>query len=248
MDGTTTALQRLASDSPDRMALWTGFINHVQARTVAEVGVYRGDFAERALGTCPSIRRYYMIDPWRHLGDWNKPANESETRFEGFFRETLEKTQPYAQKRAVLRGRTTEVVDQIPDGELDFAYIDGDHTLRGVVIDLIRLYPKVTERGWIAGDDFDRSIWEHGRGFEPTLVFPLAVHFAEAMDVAIYALPYNQFLIHAASEPGFRFIDLTGGYAATELLAQARPPLRHQAATLFDRVRRRLVRRPRRWA
>jgi hypothetical protein len=29
---------------------------------------------------------------------------------------------------------------------LDFAYIDADHTLKGIAIDLIRVYPKTAQR------------------------------------------------------------------------------------------------------
>jgi hypothetical protein len=49
----------------------------------------------------------------------------------------------------VLRGRTRELINQIPDDSLDFAYIDGDHTLRGITIDLVRLLPKMREGGVI---------------------------------------------------------------------------------------------------
>jgi hypothetical protein len=186
---------------------------------VVEVGVYRGDFAARLLGACPRIERYYMVDPWRHLDDWNKPANKEDDLFERYYAEALEKTDAAADKRVVLRGRTTEVVDEVPDESLDFAYIDGDHTLRGITIDLVRWHGKVKQGGWIGGDDFRRSIWQHGRDYEPTLVFPFAVYFAEAVGTRIYGLPHAQFALekHAG---GFEFVDLTGKYGPIELLNQ----------------------------
>ncbi len=63
------------------------------------------------------------------------------------------------------------------------------------------------------------SIWQHQPRFDPTLVFPFAVHFAEAMSAVIYALPYDQFLMRR-SATGFRFIDLTGRYQKLSLLDQ----------------------------
>jgi len=42
---------------------------------MVEIGVYQGEFGRTVLATCENIRRYYMLDPWRHLEDWNKPAN-----------------------------------------------------------------------------------------------------------------------------------------------------------------------------
>jgi len=58
----------------------------------------------------------------------------------------------------ILRGKTAEVIDQITDGELDLAYIDADHTLKGIAIDLIRVYPKVRDGGFLGGDDFTTTL------------------------------------------------------------------------------------------
>jgi hypothetical protein len=219
-------LKALAAAAGDRYDLWISFLKHLGAASIAEVGVFRGAFAERLLDDCPAIERYYMIDPWRHLEDWNKPANREDDRFEGFYQEVMERTAAHADKRIVLRGRTAEVVDQIPDESLDFAYIDGDHTLRGITIDLVKVLPKIRPGGWIGGDDFCKSIFQHSSEYEPTLVFPFAVHFAEAMDLPIYALPHRQFLIHNDPGAGHAFVDLAGAYADTGLKRQ------------IDRVRR----------
>jgi hypothetical protein len=190
---------------------------------MAEVGVYRGDFAAKLLERCESIKKYYMIDPWCHLDDWNKPANKSNDVFEQFLSETKAKTDFAADRRLLLRGKTTEVIKEIPDGELDFSYIDGNHTLKGITIDLISVYPKISIGGWIGGDDFSRTIWQHRTDFEPTLVFPFAVFFAEAVGACIYALPYGQFLIEKSSNQLFSFIDFTGHYHDISLRNQLLP-------------------------
>ncbi len=238
-------LRAWVAGAPRRADLWVSFVNGIHARDVAEIGVYRGGFAARLLHDCPSISSYYMVDPWRHLEDWNKPANKGDAVFEQFFREAMEKTSAYAEKRVVLRGKTSEVIDQVPDEGLDLAYVDGDHTLRGVTIDLVKLFPKVRYGGWIGGDDFCRSIWQHEEDHEPTLVFPFAVHFAEAVDARIYALPYNQFLIEKAEGGVHEFVDLTGTYRDLSLRrqlaperARRRPPSRPRRRTLAARLRR----------
>jgi len=237
--------------SSSRMELWSRFAEGIAPRSVAEIGVYRGDFAARLLDACPSIEAYYMIDPWRHLEDWNKPANKADDVFERFYAETLAKTDAHGDKRRVLRGKTTEVIDQVPDGTLDFAYVDGDHTLRGVTIDLVKVFPKLRDGGWMGGDDFCRNIWQHKGSYEPTMVFPFAVHFAEAVDARIYALPHRQFALEKAPDRGFEFVDLTGRYDDLGLRRQLR---RHAAerqgaaapeaagGSLADRVKRRLSR------
>jgi hypothetical protein len=205
-------------ETPDRFALWARVIAERRAKAIAEVGVYRGVFAEAMLRDCPGITTYYLVDPWRHLEDWNKPTNKQDDRFQVIFEKTMARTAPWEAKRVVLRGRTTEVIDQVPDGSLDLAYVDGDHTLRGISIDLIRVWPKVRPGGLLGGDDFSRSVWQHDKSFEPSLVFPFAVYFAEAVGSPITVLAHNQFLIHKV-DTGFALHDRTGHYGDTTLLA-----------------------------
>lgn len=218
------ALRDLCANSASRFQLWVEFLRAIRVESMAEIGVYRGRFAAEMLAACSSIHRYYMIDPWRHLDDWNKPANTDDDRFAAYLAETQANTEFAGNKRIILRGTTTEVVDQIPDDSLDFVYVDGDHTLRGIAIDLINVYPKVRAGGWIGGDDFTHTVWQHGDRFEPTLVFPFAVHFAEAVGARIFGLPHQQFLIckPAEARTGFEFVDLTASYPDTTLQGQFR--------------------------
>lgn len=208
-------------ETPDRATLWKQFFDEVKPRQVAEIGVFRGAFAQMMLDSCSTIDRYYLIDPWRHLDDWDKPANADDDLFEQFYAEAMARTEAHAGKRVPLRGKTTEVIDQIPDGSLDLAYVDGDHTLRGITVDLVRAWPKVVAGGYLCGDDFTRSMWQHRDEFEPTLVFPFAVYFAEAVGAPIYALPHNQYVIHKV-DAEHRFVDLTGRYDKTTVRAAMR--------------------------
>ena len=215
-----TQLNQIITDTSDRLELWTNFVNENKCSRVAELGVYKGDFAATLLDACPSIEQYLMIDPWRNLSDWNKPANKDDDTVEAFYKETMEKTDFAKEKINVLRGKTTEVVGEIENDSLDFIYIDGDHTLKGISIDLINIWSKVKSNGFIGGDDFSPTIWQHGPSFEPTMVFPFAVYFAEAMQTKIYGLPFGQFLITKDST-GFEFVDLTEQkYKNTSVLFQ----------------------------
>ncbi len=204
------SLQSLIAKSDNRVSFWSNFIAHRPIHSMAEIGVYKGDFAAHMLQTCPSITQYYLLDPWRHLDEWNKPANQPDDIFESFLSETRTKTDFAGEKRIFLRGTTTEVIDQIPDNSLDFAYIDGDHTLKGITIDLINIWPKIKTGGFVGGDDFSPSIWQHSTKYEPTLVFPYTSYFAEAMNCPVYGLPYEQFLLQKTFT-GYAFTDLAKG-------------------------------------
>lgn len=198
----------------DRLEYWSRFVRENKIETVAEIGVWRGDFAYKLLSECPEIKTYYLVDPWQMLDDWNKPLNRDD--LEAAFEETKSKLAAFNDKTVILRGRTTEVADQLPD--LDFAYIDGDHTLRGIVLDMMRVWPKIKPDGWMAGDDFSPTIWQHSRQFEPTMVFPYAVHFAEGVDAPIEAPIPGQFLLQ--KRKGFVFNDPKKTYPSTEVLPQ----------------------------
>jgi hypothetical protein len=213
-------LRAITSRSDSRENFWVEFINSLGLQKIAEIGVYRGDFAQVLLRRCEGLTRYYMIDPWKHLADWNKPSNHPDVQLEAYYQESMAKTDFAAAKRVVLRGKTADVMGQIPDETLDFAYIDGDHTLKGITIDLISVYPKVKVGGYLTGDDFSSSIWQHKTAFEPTLVFPLSVYFAEAVGATIFALPHSQFCLQKSAERHFSFVDLTGEYGDTSLRNQ----------------------------
>jgi hypothetical protein len=164
-DSAQQLIASCVSTSQSRIDFWAEFIHRAQIQRMVEVGVWKGDFAADILQRCDYLKKYYMLDPWRHLADWNKPANQNDATLDSFYEMTKAKTEFAKDRRVILRGKTTEVIDQIKDGELDLAYIDGDHTLKGIAIDLVRVYPKIRTGGFLGGDDFSRTIWSHKISF-----------------------------------------------------------------------------------
>ncbi len=217
MNQTGQIIDKCTARSKSRFDLWIEFVKEAKVKRMAEIGVYRGEFAVQLLDKCDFLEKYFMIDTWTHLEDWNKQSNKDNDLFEKFFVETKIKTDFAKDKRVILRGKTSEVINDIPDGTLDFIYIDGDHTLKGITIDLINAYPKIRNGGWIGGDDFSRSTWQHQTDLKPSQVFPFAIYFAEAISAKIYALPCDQFLIEKEERSSFDFVDLTGKYDYTSL-------------------------------
>jgi Methyltransferase domain len=223
MTSTEDLVERVAASAGScREDIWSQIIQLLEAKSFLELGVFRGAFAENLLRRCQSIVHYYMLDPWQHLDDWNKPANVDQSAFDGIYAQAMATTEFARERRIVLRGTTTKMIDEISDRSLDIAYIDGDHTLRGIAIDLIRTYPKVRPGGILGGDDYSPTIWQHPDNFEPTLVCPFAAYFAESQGAPIVILPHNQFAIIKPSEPGrqYRVIDTTRSYGPRSLLTQ----------------------------
>ena len=210
MSLTGSDINKISTVSGDRFNLWISLINHLDCQNMLEIGVYAGEFASQILSGCKLLVKYYMLDPWKNLDDWNKPSNNVD--FDIVYNAMLLNTSFAESKRIILRGKTTEMIDDIDDESLDFIYIDGDHTLKGITIDLNNAWRKLKPDGIIGGDDFTPSIWQHEKKFEPSFVFPYAVYFAQSVGAEIYALSFNQFLIKKA-KTGYKFYDLTGKYS-----------------------------------
>ena len=146
------------------------------------------------------------------------PFNVRPEAFDEIYREMDAKTAFAAHSRRILRGRTKNVVERIPDESLDFAYIDGDHTLRGITINLIKMWPKIGPRGLIGGDDFTTTLWQLDVSFETTMVCPFSAHFAAAMNISIIALQHGQFFPQKDERAGFSIRDPTGLYGDLSLI------------------------------
>jgi hypothetical protein len=202
----------IAGSASDRFGLWTAVAGAFRFRDVCEIGVYEGDFAAALLSGTDSVERYFMVDPWRHLEGWNKPLNGSDSLLESAYGKAMTATAAWSGKRVVLRDVSKQALRRIEDGSLDFAYIDGDHTLRGITIDLVNLLPKMRKGGVVAGDDFVKNIWQHGVRYSPTEVHPFALYFAEAHGLPFASLPFEQFCIVNDPSAGFEWVD-RGGYA-----------------------------------
>lgn len=220
--------------STNRKNLFVGLVRDLGIVHMAEIGVWKGDFARFVLRQAEQIEKYVLIDPWRNLPDWNKPFNKSDIEFEEVRKEALSKVEDFKDKVIEIRATTKEAKGRIEDGSLDLVYIDGDHTLRGITIDLVSLLPKVRPGGFLCGDDFCKTIWQHTTDYSPTEVFPFAIHFAEAHDLPIFTLPHDQFLIF--KEPrGFEVID-HGGYAKLSAADIYSPPRWAFARSLARRL------------
>lgn len=205
-----TIINSAVAESKSRKELLVNLFKDLGVKRMAEIGVWEGELSETILQKVDQIEHYVLVDPWRNLPDWNKPLNKSNVEFESVRNTALTRVAHFKEKVVEIRATTKEANTQIDDASLDLIYVDGDHTLRGITIDLILLLPKIRRGGFICGDDFSKTIWQHTTKYAPTEVFPFALYFAEAHDLPIFTLPYNQFIIF--NEPrGFEVVD-HGGY------------------------------------
>ena len=139
-------------------------------RCGAEVGVLRGESSRVLLERLPDLR-LYMVDAWAvyapHTSYYlsgDSAARLTAERQEAHRREATSSTEFAADRRVVLHMDSRTAADRVKDLELDFAFLDADHTYEAIAADLRRWWPKVRVGGFLCGHDFGhprdrRGIW-----------------------------------------------------------------------------------------
>jgi hypothetical protein len=113
----------------------------------AEIGVMNGEFSRIICDATPSMK-LFCVDPYTPWPGSRVSQERQEVRFRS------------AQKRlsgfeaTFLRKTSMEALADIPDGSLDFVYIDALHDFDNVMQDLIHWNRKVRRGGMISGHDY----------------------------------------------------------------------------------------------
>lgn len=123
--------------------------------TGAEIGVQEGLFSHHLL-TYWSGRKLLSVDSWEHEpdGDYVDIANVGQLEQEARFQATCERLAIFGDRSEVWRLRSTEAASKVPDGSLDFVYLDARHDYDAVLEDLVAWVPKVRPGGLVAGHDY----------------------------------------------------------------------------------------------
>ena len=142
------SLNKIIIKSKNRYDLWTLFLLSITPKNLCEIGVWKGEFAYHLLSNVNSIKKYYLIDPWTNLKGWNKPANVSNKIFKEIKSEAVHKLKSFNNTKFIQKC-TKEAMNEIKNSSIDFVYIDGDHSLRGITLDLISIFPKIKKMGFL---------------------------------------------------------------------------------------------------
>ena len=101
-----------------------------------------------------NIERFYLIDPFLNYqgfgGDgWD---NISQSVYDKNFLKAQEILKKYP-NTTLIREKSSEAVTKIP--EIDFVYIDGNHTFNYVLNDVQSYYLKLKQGGVLSGDNLE---------------------------------------------------------------------------------------------
>jgi len=116
-----------------------------------EIGTREGFNARVMLDTL-DIKKLYLIDPYFYYDD----LKEKYDNLENSINVAKRRLYKYRDKIIFVKKKSEDAKNDIPDN-LDFVYIDGNHSYQYVKKDIELYYPKVKEGGLLAGHDFQAS-------------------------------------------------------------------------------------------
>jgi hypothetical protein len=125
------------------------FFKELGFKVGAEIGTYRGEFAEKF---CKEGLKLYAIDPWmgyEGAGRTEQKQDKQDLNYE----EAKKVLAPYPDC-LLIRETSREALKLIPDGSLDFVYLDGDHRFQYIAEDLVEWSKKVRTGGIVSGHDY----------------------------------------------------------------------------------------------
>jgi len=122
----------------------------------AEIGVDHGDGLVRMLAS--GAKKIYAVDPWVPTNDEDPWTDVPQELMDQRYEMVLQRFQG-DERVSILRQTSDQFFDDLPDGHLDWVYIDGDHHENQVKRDLANAFSKVRVGGFIMGDDLWTTHW-----------------------------------------------------------------------------------------
>ena len=125
----------------------------------AEIGVWRGDMSAVLLRHPDLI--LYMVDNWKPAEPYGVKLFTAERQLKSR-RLALEQTEFAQARRRVLGLDSLDAASGIPDGALDFVFIDADHSYPAVKADIAAWLPKLKPGGLLSGHDNANPRYPYG--------------------------------------------------------------------------------------
>lgn len=122
----------------------------------AEIGVWKGAYSASFCAANPKLHML-CVDPWVSYPAWQDTKNSMEPAAQERFmaesyRLACERLKPL--HCTISRQFSAVAAAAVPNGSLDFAYIDANHVYDAVIEDLTLWAPKVRKQGLVCGHDF----------------------------------------------------------------------------------------------
>ena len=121
----------------------------------AEIGVLQGGFSNEILQT--PVRKLHLIDYWTHVpGHVDNAISLDQGGHDQNERMVRERFAPEIKAGCVnvIKASSLEAAKQFQPGQLDWIFLDADHTYERVLEDLIAWHEKIKQGGVLMGHDY----------------------------------------------------------------------------------------------
>jgi len=122
----------------------------IQCPTTIEIGVLKGQFAEKYIPKLPKDSQIYLLDMW-DSGDNLKPKVRKSQRQR---RKTVESKFKDRPNVHIVVGSSPIGARLFPDSFFDWIFIDACHSESAVLADMRAWWSKLRENGIFSGHDF----------------------------------------------------------------------------------------------
>jgi hypothetical protein len=157
----------------------------------AEIGVLHGSFSDVIMSQWRG-RLLHLIDPWvEQSEDVYRETTNKDIDWRSAFKEALGKMVPYSERVKFYKMLSSEAVTRFKDEQLDFVFIDGNHSYEAVTLDLELWWPKVKRGGLFSGHDYE-NIVTNGKHCE---VKKAVDEFVELKNLELHTTPCSSWWI-----------------------------------------------------
>ncbi len=128
-----------------------------------EIGVKVGNYSHTLLRTWHG-RKLISVDPWLEADpeEYRDRANVPQDEQERNYERARALLAQHGERSEIWRLTSAEAAARVPDGSLDFAYIDARHDYDSVVEDIGLWLPKIRPGGVLAGHDYVDGTYPQG--------------------------------------------------------------------------------------
>ena len=119
-----------------------------------EIGVHRGKTSQTLL-RCKNVNKLYSVDPYKYFdnGEWPDALNKHQGEMNKIYKKTRKRLKEFGDRSVLLRMTSFEAAFVVKE-DLDFVFVDGNHTYDYVKNDIINWFPKIKGRGIMFGHDW----------------------------------------------------------------------------------------------
>ncbi len=137
-------------------------LNGAEQPRGVEIGVFAGEMSAALLRGNPSLH-LTMVDSWEgsgaaydgDSGDWH--AELTQDSQDDFMQRAKDRVAFASDRSTIVRSRSAEAAQTVPDQSCAFVFIDADHSYQGCRADIEAWAPKVKPGGWLCGHDYENT-------------------------------------------------------------------------------------------